>query len=326
VYIAAYIPIAALSLEASVAPAPVTVGSNLVYSLTVSNAGPQPATGVILSNQLPANATFISATGGATPTNGVLLVNLGTIPVGGTASAQINLQATAIGTLTNHILALANEREPASQSNYSAVVVTSVTDVSAAVELSLRATGSPAPVAVGGDLVFSLTVSNAGPATATGAVIASQLPAGIGFDFATGVTGVTATNGVLLLNLAPLAAATAKEIQISARTAKAGGFTNIFQVSSPDADPNLTNNAATVVSTVTNAPVVLGTGLNIVRSGPNVILTWSAGAVGYTLQSTTNLVSPTTWSAVFPLPVIVSGLNTVTNPIAGTQLFYRLSQ
>jgi DNA-binding beta-propeller fold protein YncE len=56
--------------------------------------------------------------------------------------------------------------------------------------------------------------------------------------------------------------------------------------------------------------------LTITSSGTNVILTWSA--TGFTLQSATNLVSPD-W-------ITVSGQNTVTNPIAGTQMFYRLSQ
>jgi hypothetical protein len=66
--------------------------------------------------------------------------------------------------------------------------------------------------------------------------------------------------------------------------------------------------------------------LNIERAGTNVILTWSAGVHSFTLESTANLVSPTVWSAVFPLPVVVNGLNTVTNPIAAATRFYRLSQ
>ena len=57
--------------------------------------------------------------------------------------------------------------------------------------------------------------------------------------------------------------------------------------------------------------------LNINPSGTNVILTWLAA--GFTLQSTTNLDSPAVWTTV-------SGQNAVTNPISGTQKFYRLSQ
>jgi hypothetical protein len=55
-------------------------------------------------------------------------------------------------------------------------------------------------------------------------------------------------------------------------------------------------------------------------------LTWPTNATGYTLQSTTNLVSTTVWSNVSPAAVVVNGQNAVTNPISGTKKFYRLSQ
>ena len=66
--------------------------------------------------------------------------------------------------------------------------------------------------------------------------------------------------------------------------------------------------------------------LIITRCETNVILSWPTNAVGFTLQSTTNLVSPTVWSANFPAPVIVNGQTTVTNPITDVQRFYRLKQ
>jgi uncharacterized repeat protein (TIGR03803 family) len=56
--------------------------------------------------------------------------------------------------------------------------------------------------------------------------------------------------------------------------------------------------------------------LNINLSGTNVIVTWVEA--GYTLESTTNLVSPV-W-------ITITGQNTVTNPLTGTKRFYRLSQ
>jgi uncharacterized repeat protein (TIGR03803 family) len=63
--------------------------------------------------------------------------------------------------------------------------------------------------------------------------------------------------------------------------------------------------------------------LTITRVEPNVVLTWSTNAVGVTLQSTTNLLAPV-WVAVSPAPIVVNGLNTVTNPITGAKRFYRL--
>jgi hypothetical protein len=66
--------------------------------------------------------------------------------------------------------------------------------------------------------------------------------------------------------------------------------------------------------------------LTIIRSVTNVILRWPTNAAGFTLQSTTNLVSLAVWATVSPAPVVVNGQNAVTNPISGTRKFYRLSK
>ena len=66
--------------------------------------------------------------------------------------------------------------------------------------------------------------------------------------------------------------------------------------------------------------------LTIIPSGANVVLTWPTNATGFTLQSTMNLGSSAVWSTNSPAPVVVNGQNTVTNPITGTQQFFRLSQ
>jgi hypothetical protein len=66
--------------------------------------------------------------------------------------------------------------------------------------------------------------------------------------------------------------------------------------------------------------------LTIILSGTNVILTWPTNASGFTLESTTNLVSPAVWNTNMPSPIAVNGQNAVTNTISGGQMFYRLSQ
>jgi hypothetical protein len=66
--------------------------------------------------------------------------------------------------------------------------------------------------------------------------------------------------------------------------------------------------------------------VTITPSGANVILTWPTNFTGFTLQSATNLASPAAWTTNSPTPVVVNGQNTVTNPISGTQQFFRLSQ
>ena len=71
--------------------------------------------------------------------------------------------------------------------------------------------------------------------------------------------------------------------------------------------------------------------LTIIPSGADVVLTWPINNAGFdysgfNLQSTTNLVPSAVWTTVSPMPVVVNGQYTVTNPISGTQQFYRLSQ
>jgi hypothetical protein len=87
---------------------------------------------------------------------------------------------------------------------------------------------------------------------------------------------------------------------------------------SPD-DPDL-DGSGTVFSISLPQPQ-----LTMTLSETNVILTWPVSATGYRLQSTTNLVSPAFWLTVSNAPFANNGNNTVTNPISGSSMFYRLS-
>jgi hypothetical protein len=65
--------------------------------------------------------------------------------------------------------------------------------------------------------------------------------------------------------------------------------------------------------------------LTIAPAGANAVLSWTTNATGFTLQSATDLASPD-WTVLSSAPTVLSGQNTVTNPISGAQEFYRLSQ
>ena len=66
--------------------------------------------------------------------------------------------------------------------------------------------------------------------------------------------------------------------------------------------------------------------LTLIPYGANVILTWPTNAIGFTLQSTTNLSSPSVWTSNSPAPFVIGWQNVVTNSLSGPQQFYRLSQ
>jgi hypothetical protein len=66
--------------------------------------------------------------------------------------------------------------------------------------------------------------------------------------------------------------------------------------------------------------------LSLLISGASAIVSWSTNSTAYTLQSTTNLAPPQNWTTVTSAPVVISSENVVTNPVSGSQMFFRLTQ
>ncbi|MDQ6631660.1 MAG: hypothetical protein M3Y82_07860, partial [Verrucomicrobiota bacterium] len=71
--------------------------------------------------------------------------------------------------------------------------------------------------------------------------------------------------------------------------------------------------------------VMPGPQLNFARTGNQLVLSWPTNAVGFTLQSITNLTS-TNWISSTNLPVILGGQYTVTNNLSSGSRFYRLKK
>jgi uncharacterized repeat protein (TIGR01451 family) len=93
-----------LVLTKSDSPDPVTQGSNLTYTIQVQN-NAAPATGVVVTDTLPARVDFVSAT----PSQGTPCVrsgdtvtcNLGAMAAGATATVTIVVQPKRTGTISN---------------------------------------------------------------------------------------------------------------------------------------------------------------------------------------------------------------------------------
>ena len=97
-----------LSISKTDSADPVTTGQEFTYSITVSNAGPEPATGVSVTDTLPNEVDFVSAsvpsyTEGTCEVQGSKRVTctLGTVVSGGTGSVSIVVRAGRDGTAIN---------------------------------------------------------------------------------------------------------------------------------------------------------------------------------------------------------------------------------
>src|SRR5204863_1898209 len=100
-------PQAELSISVTDSPDPVMLGSNVTYTVTVTNAGPEVALAVVVTNTLPAGMSFVSVGGAGVCSNdsGVVVCDLGILNASNSAVITIVATATGVGsqTFTAHV-------------------------------------------------------------------------------------------------------------------------------------------------------------------------------------------------------------------------------
>lgn len=112
-----------LAVFKSASPDPVRVGSNLTYTIVVTNAGPDTATGVLLTDTLPSTVDLvsISPSQGSCIGVGSVTCNLGNIGAGFSASVTIVVRPTQAGKASNTVAVWANEPDPQMGNNRATV-------------------------------------------------------------------------------------------------------------------------------------------------------------------------------------------------------------
>ncbi len=92
-----------LGVTITASPAPsVLVGSNLTYTIVVTNSGPATATNIFVSNSLPASVTYLAANssqGTCTNSGNTVLCNVGSLAVGDFATVTIEVNAPTTASL-----------------------------------------------------------------------------------------------------------------------------------------------------------------------------------------------------------------------------------
>lgn len=101
----------------------VTVGQTVTYRITVHNTGPNDATGVTATDQLPDGLTFISAEGPGSYAPATGQWTVGDLADGVTATLVLRAKATKAGLIGNTATATANEKDPDTTNNTDTVSV-----------------------------------------------------------------------------------------------------------------------------------------------------------------------------------------------------------
>ena len=225
------------------APASVFAVSNLTYTISVTNFGPSSASGVVVTDALPAGVTFASASGGGVNNSGIVNWSLGVLAAGQASNFTVTVTAPASGTLTNMANVNSPTGDPNLTNNLTPPVITSVTPLADLIIAKI----APATVLATSNLVYTISVTNFGPSSASSVVVTDTLPAGVTFVSASGSGANNA--GLVNWSLGALAAGQSSNLTVTVIAPASGTLTNIASVGSPTGDTNILNNTTPPVIT-----------------------------------------------------------------------------
>jgi uncharacterized repeat protein (TIGR01451 family) len=299
-------------------PDPVVIGSNLTYTISVTNFGPSTATNVVVTANLPSTANFISASPGYTlATNSVIFPNIGNLATNASVTLTVVVQPFVVGPTTNIVIVSSAAADPNLADN---TVIDVATVVPPSADLALGIVDEPDPVAVGSSLTYTLTVSNLGPATAISVKVTNTLPASVNFVSASPAGYIRTGNLVIFTNLGNIGSGDQIPVTITVQPAAPGEITNTATVSSIVTDSLKANNTVSVKTVVEG-----GVKLTVGRSGNNFVISWPASAASYILESANTLNTPITWSQVTTPPAqLVGDQKVVTVGTTNASRFFRL--
>ena len=169
-------------------------------------------------------------------------------------------------------------------------------------------------------MTYTITVSNLGPATATGVIAVDTLPPAVNFISASPADSYTVAGGIVTFtNLGDLGSGAQTSVVIVAQPTAAGTIIDSASCRSGVIDPLKANNSASVKT------IVQSLSLTVLRVGANFTMAWPIGGGNYILETTTDLMPPAVWTPVTnPPPTVVGGQSTVTIPIGSGSEFFRL--
>ncbi len=224
-----------LSITKTVTTTTPLVGTNVTFTITVTNNGANNANGIVVTDVFPTGITYVSNSASATFNAGTLTWNVGTLNPA--ASASINIVATvnASGNYANTANLTANL---ANNGNSSSIITLFPQKPTADLQLT-KEINNTMPT-INGQVTFTLTAYNAGPQNATNVKVQDILP--FGFTYVSSSAGYDNNTGIWTIGTLNKAAS-----QVLTLTASVNAFGNYYNqavVSANEVDPNQTNNTS----------------------------------------------------------------------------------
>lgn len=247
--------VADLSLQKTVSPTTVSINDNVVFTIRVTNNGPNNASGITVSDHLPSGYTYVSDNGAGKYNNTTGIWSVGNLNNGNSLTLQITAKvnvATAANYLNTAEIETAHQIDPDSTPGNSLpeddMASAAVTLKSA--DLELTKTVSPTSAAAGQQVNFTINVVNKGPGNATGVNVQDSIPVGY-----TLIPGSVSNGGLYQVanasidwNNLVLASGATISLTFNAFVNPLGSYVNTAQITAsdlPDPDSTPNNNIPT---------------------------------------------------------------------------------
>ena len=286
--------IADLGVTVTDSPDPVTAGANLTYTVTVGNAGPDPAAAASWNFTLPAGLGFVSlpAVSGWTCTTpavgagGTVSCSQPNFAVGSdvfTLTVAVAPNVVAGTVLSATVSATSASGDPNAANNSA----TATTTASASADLSVTNVAAPATAVSGQPVTYTVTVANAGPSNAANVSLGNPIPANTafasltspaGWSCTTPAVGATGTVNCTTASLAPSTAVFTLVVDVFPGTT-AATISSTATVSSSTSDPNVGNESATATT-----PLTASADVSVTSSAPASVI--AGQTLSYTITVT----------------------------------------
>jgi uncharacterized repeat protein (TIGR01451 family) len=262
---------------------PKIVGDPITYTITVTNVGPDIPTTTVVTDTLPEEVAFVSASvnpterGTCSEANLILTCELLNLPDDGT-SAVITVNTTIVtgGNIHNFVEVSSDLFDPIMSTNADEEYTNAGASADLVLDMSLPAPYNYIPK-MGTDFVYHIAVTNNGPSIASQVRVNDLLPAGVTYKSHTQTAGsYNQTTGVWQISLLDVDAMVTLDIVVTASgTIGTQVFNTANVASSSQFDPDLTNNADGLTITITSgAP---SRGCHPSKYDPEVIVCYAGG-------------------------------------------------
>ncbi|WP_449280916.1 DUF7507 domain-containing protein [Leucobacter sp.] len=241
------------------APAVVTAGNELTYSLEAANAGPSTARSAVVVDALPRGTRFLSAADATCVATGagpqLVRCALGDLAPEEARAFTITVQVDP-RTPDGAVLVNRAQISSATPGASDELVATASTTVSASADLMTMKAVSPDALIAGAPAAYLIRVTNHGPSSASAVTVEDVVPGGLQIESVGPAAGVCAVTGQeIVCERDALAPQATWSIVVRVRVADdaAGTILNSATATSETDDPNPADNTGTATSDVATA-------------------------------------------------------------------------